>query len=207
MNRFPSKVLVIVSLLTIAPVAAAAQDRGLVGGHFGVTFGTEAAPFFAGEVAGHVARDVQIYGTIGRMHNVLPSSVQDDLDDVSALLSIVTGLHWDFEAAAPAFFGTAGVRYLMPTGGAARPYVQGGLGFANIGITVEEVDFGDVTDDLVSEGYLDDENINKLAIEVGGGVIVPMRSIFIDVGYRFMKLMDADDVNISRAYGGIGFRF
>jgi opacity protein-like surface antigen len=186
---------------------ASAQDGGLVGGNFGVTFGTEAAPFFSGEVAGHVARDVQIYGTVGRMNNVLPSSVQDDLDDVSAFLTMTTRMRWDFKATAPALFGTAGVRYLVPTGSPARPYVQGGVGFANIGLKVEEVDLGEVTDDLVDEGYLDDDNINKMAIEFGGGLIVPLRAMYIDLGYRFMKLLDADDVNISRAYGGIGVRF
>jgi opacity protein-like surface antigen len=206
-NRIIGISLVVLSLLTLSPAIAAAQNRGLVGGHFGVTFGTESAPFFSGEVAGHVARDLQIYGTFGRMNNVLPSSIQDDLDDISAFLSVVTRVPWHFEASAPATFGTAGVRYLLPTGSPARPYVQGGVGFANIGITVEEMDFGDVTEDLVADGYLDDDNINKLALEFGGGLIVPIRSMYIDVGYRFMKLMDAEDVNISRAYGGIGVRF
>jgi hypothetical protein len=206
-NRIIGTTLVVLSLLISSPTMALGQDRGLVGGQFGATFGTEAAPFFAGEAAGHVSRDIQIYGTFGRMNNVLPSSVQDDLDDVSALLSIITRVPWAFEASAPATFGTAGVRYLIPAASPARPYVQGGLGFANIGLKVEELDLGDVTDDLVADGYLDDDNINKLAIEFGGGLIVPVRSIYIDVGYRFMKLMDADDVNISRAYGGIGVRF
>lgn len=207
MNKVIHTTLIVASLLTFAPAAASAQDRGFVGGHFGVTFGTEAAPFVSGEVAGHVTRDLQIYGTVGRMNNVLPSSVQDDLDDVSQFLTLVTRVRWDFEASAPAFFGTAGVRYLVPTGTPARPYVLGGVGFANIGIKVEEVDLGDVTDDLVDDGYLDDDNINKLALEFGGGLIVPVKSMYIDLGYRFMKLMDADDVNISRAYGGIGVRF
>jgi opacity protein-like surface antigen len=207
LNKAIGIALFVVSLLTFAPAAVSAQDRGLIGGHFGVTFGTEAAPFFAGEVAGNIARDLQIYVTVGRMNNVLPSSVQDDLDDVSQLLSMITRVRWDFEASAPAFFGTAGVRYLVPTGSPARPYIQGGVGFANIGIKVEEVDLGDVTDELVDDGYLDDDNINKLALEFGGGLIVPLKSMYIDVGYRFMKLMDADDVNISRAYGGVGVRF
>ena len=200
--------LVLVSALTaLCPTAASAQERGLVGGQFGMTFGTETAPFFVGEVAGHVSRDLQIYGTVGRMNNVLPSSVQDTLDDVSALLTLLTRVRWEFEASAPTFFGTAGVRYLVPTGAAARPYVQSGIGFANIALTVEEIDLGDVTDDLVDEGYLDDDKINKLGIEFGGGVIIGAKSMFLDVGYRFMKLLDTDDVNISRAYGGIGVRF
>jgi opacity protein-like surface antigen len=141
------------------------------------------------------------------MNNVLPSSVQDDLDDVSEFLTFITRTRWEFEAKAPAFFGTAGLRYLIPTGSAARPYVQGGVGFANIALKIEEIDLGDVTDDLVDEGYLDDDSINKLALEFGGGVMVPLGAAYLDVGYRFMKLMDAEEVNISRAYGGFGVRF
>jgi hypothetical protein len=181
--------------------------RGLIGGHVGATFGTEAAPFFAGEVAGNITRDLQIYGTVGRMNNVLPSSVQDDLDDVSAFLTALTGVRWDFEATAPAFFGVGGVRYLVPTGGAARPYALGGVGFGAISLKVEEVDLGDITDDLVSDGYLDDDAINKLAFEFGGGVLVPFGRAYVDVGYRFMKFVDAEDVNISRAYAGFGVTF
>jgi hypothetical protein len=192
--------MVLFFALLSTPASVRAQDmRGLVGGQFGATFGTEVATFFAGEVAGNVTRDLQIYGTLGRMSNVLPSTVQDDLDDVSAFLTFLTGVRWDFEATAPAFFGVGGVRYLVPTGAAARPYVQGGVGFGNITLKVEEVDFGDVTDDLVEEGYLDDDQISKLAFEFGGGVIVPFVRAYVDVGYRFMKFLDAEEVNISRA--------
>lgn len=141
------------------------------------------------------------------MQNVLPSSVQDDLDALSALLTLITRTSRDFEASAPAFFGTAGVRYLIPTGAAARPYVLGGLGFANIALKIEEVDLGDVTEDLVDEGYLDDDHINKLAVEAGGGVMFNAGAGFVDVGYRFMKLINTDEVNISRAYVSIGVRF
>jgi hypothetical protein len=198
----------IVILLLGTPHMVTAQDmRGLVGGRIGTTFGTEAAPFFAGEVAGNVARDLQIYGTVGRMNNVLPGSVQDELDDVSSLLTALTRVRWDFEATAPAFVGTGGVRYLIPIRAAARPYAMGGIGFGNIRLKVKEVDLGDVTDDLIDEGYLDDDTITKLAFEFGGGAIVPFGRVYVDVGYRFMKFVDAEDVNISRVYAGFGVTF
>jgi opacity protein-like surface antigen len=122
-------------------------------------------------------------------------------------LTALTRERWEFTVTAPAFFGTVGVRYLVPTGAAARPYLQGGVGFANVRFKVEEIDFGDVTDDLVDDGYLDDDQINKLAIELGGGVIVPIGRVYFDAGYRFIKLTDAENINISRAYAGFGVRF
>jgi hypothetical protein len=202
-----SSLVVFLVLLGTSDIASAQDLRGLVGGRIGATFGTEAAPFFAGEIAGNVTRDMQIYGAFGRLNNVLPSSVQDDLDDVSAALTALTRVRWDFEATAPAFVGTGGVRYLIPTGATARPYAMGGLGFGNIRLKVKEVDLGDVTDDLMDEGYLDDDTINKLAFECGGGVIVPFGRTYVDVGYRFMKFVDAEEVNISRAYVGFGVTF
>ena len=69
------------------------------------------------------------------------------------------------------------------------------------------MDLGDITGDLVSDGYLDDDAINKLAFELGGGVLVPVGRAYVDVGYRFMKFVDAEDVNISRAYAGFGVTF
>ncbi|MGE3274968.1 MAG: outer membrane protein [Vicinamibacterales bacterium] len=196
------------ALVAVASPDLFAQERGYLGGSAGITFGTETAPFFAGEIGAHVTDDLVVYGSVGRMNNVLPGSVQDALDVASTLLTIATGARWEFSATAPAFFGVGGVRYLLPTGEGARPYVQGGIGFANVSLNIEEVDFGDVTSQLVRAGYLDDDSIAKLAFEFGGGVYVPAgERLFVDVGYRFMKLVDAEDVNVSRAYGAVGVRF
>jgi hypothetical protein len=66
-----------------------------------------------------------------------------------------------------------------------------------------------VTSDVISTGVLDgdDRNATKPLVELGGGVQVPVGSLYFDAGYRFSKLLDADDFNISRAYAGIGARF
>jgi opacity protein-like surface antigen len=194
-------------VLLFSGASAHAQDiRGFVGGQFGATFGTEAAPFFAGEVGANVTRDLQIYGTVGRMNNVLPSSIQDDLDAAAAVISILYRASVDLDATAPAFFGIGGVRYLVPTGTAARPYALGGVGFSSVTVNAK-VAVNGVTLDLAEAGYLDDERFNKLAFEFGGGVFVPFGRTYLDVGYRFMKLVDAEDINISRAYAGFGVTF
>lgn len=194
-------------VMLFSGASAHAQDiRGSVGGQFGATFGTEAAPFFAGEVAANVARDLQIYGTVGRMNNVLPSSIQDDVDAAAAVISVLYRTSVDIDATVPAFFGIGGVRYLVPTGTVARPYARGGLGFSSVTVNAKVAVSG-VTLDLAEAGFLDDERFTKLAFEFGGGVFVPFGRTYLDVGYRFMKLVDAEGVNISRAYAGFGVTF
>ena len=103
------------------------------------------------------------------------------------------------------YFG-GGVSNLFPTGSAIRPYVLGGVGVAHIKASVKEIDFGEIVDDLVEEGFLDeaDTKANELAYEVGGGLSIPVSVIQLDFGYRFMRIGEA---NVSRFIGGFGVRF
>lgn len=189
--------------------SAQAQTRGAVVGLGGVTFGTETAAQFGGHVVGDVTDNVQVYGSLVRMQNVLPRYVQEDLDDASALLTALTGVRWDFSAKAPAVVGSGGVRLFAKTD-QVRPYVLGGLGFAKVNGTIREIDFGDITDELIADGYLDrgDVEATKFLWEVGGGIEVPAGPLLVDVGYRFRKLTGVDEgFNISSLGFGLGVRF
>lgn len=191
-----------------APVPSEQVTRkGFLAGLGGITFGTETAPVFGGEFGTSVLPNVQIYGTLGRMNNVMPQDIQDDLDTLSSLLTFSSDDLWSFKAKAPTFYGLGGVR-LMPAAGSVRPYVNGGLGFGRLNVKVTEIDLGDVTDDLIDGGYLDRQDVQatKLMYEAGGGVQVPFSGGYVDLGYRFRKMQDIE-ANISGAYIGFGARF
>jgi hypothetical protein len=123
----------------------------MVGGQVGFTFGTEAGPFFAGDVSGR---------TLSRADRIACSAVS-----------------------------------------------SGGRGGGQHQAAHRERDFGDIAEDGVDEGYLEDDQLNELSFELGGGVMVPFGRACLDIGDRFMKVTDSDDVHISRVSGGLGVRF
>ena len=181
--------------------------KGFLAGVGGITFGTETAPVFGGEFGTSVLPNVQVYGTFGRMNNVMPKDIQDDLDTLSTLLTFSSGDLWSFKAKAPTYYGLGGLRF-MPATGSIRPYVNGGLGFGRVNLKVTEIDLGDITDELIDDGYLDRQDVQatKLMYEAGGGVQVPFSGAYVDLGYRFRKMQDVN-ANISGAYIGFGARF
>lgn len=201
------KTIMAAMMCVVAASAAQAQDRGYAQGVGGLTFQSEASGLFGGEFGVNVHRDVLIYGQVGRMLNILPKSVQDDLDDAAQELTFLTGSRWEFDGKIPATYFGGGIKVLVPTGGAVRPYLLGGVGMANMKASVSEIDLGEILDDLVDAGYLDEDDVRgtEFAFELGGGLVIPVGArLQVDAGYRFMRI---SEVNVSRFVGGFGVRF
>ena len=133
------------------PTMASAQDRGHVAAVVGATFQSATDGVFGGEVAANVLPNLQIYGGVNVMRNVLPQSVQGDLDDLSQALTAETGAVWKFNAAARAVTGVGGVRLRLPTGNKWAPYALAGAGIANVRLKITEIDLGDITDDVLAD--------------------------------------------------------
>jgi opacity protein-like surface antigen len=203
-----------VAALLLTGSSAMAQSKnfephGYVAGLGGITFGTETDATFGGEVGGKLTKWIDVYGHFSRLQNTLPRYVNTELGTVSAEMTQATGLPFSFSAKAPAWLGMGGVRVSVPMNAKVQPYVLGGVGFGKARIKLSEVDLGDVTNELISSGAFtsSDLDVTKAAFEFGGGVQFPVHSFYLDAGYRFSKLLDATDFNISRAYAGIGARF
>lgn len=191
-TRLSSSVLFALFLAAFASPAAA--QRATLAGQLGVTFQTETAPVFAGEVGIGLVPGVSIYGTFGRMNDVLPSGVADALDGLDPVVTI----------AMPATYGMGGVRIAAPTG-PIRPYGVAGVGFARFSADVEVFGF-DITN-LVEDQIGFELSTNQFAYELGGGVLFSLGSnAFLDAGYRYMRVSVAD-FDVSRVYGGVGVRF
>jgi opacity protein-like surface antigen len=203
---------VLIALLFTATSAFAQSGafgpRAYVAGLGGLTFGTETDATFGGEFGRQVSETLQVYGHFTRMQDTLPREVNEELEAVSQALTTMTGEPWSFRAKAPAWLGVGGLRWSVPAAGRVRPYALGGAGFGHVRMKLSELSLGEVTSDVISTGVLDgdDRNATKPLVELGGGVQVPVGSLYFDAGYRFSKLLDADGFNISRAYAGIGAR-
>ena len=82
--RIRSVLLGTAFLLTTATGAAAqgaSSPRAFVGGLGGVTFGTATSSAIAGQVGVRISRDLFVIGEIGRMWDVTPSEVSDEIED------------------------------------------------------------------------------------------------------------------------------
>jgi opacity protein-like surface antigen len=177
--------------------SASAQERGVVQGVAGMTFGTETGAIFGGGFGVNVAPSVQITGEFGRMQNILPKWMQDEADEGARLVEDVVFIFFDervdvdVDARASAFYGMGGARFVAPTAGLVRPFVGGSVGFAHvtpsIGLALEG---DDITQEAIDDGFLERfESLSKLMMAFDGGVSVRAgRAVSIDIGYRYTRI-------------------
>jgi hypothetical protein len=193
-------------LLLLGVVPAGAQDRAYVAAVGGLTFQAETAGLFGAEAGFHVTRDLVVFAQGGRMLDVLPRSVRDDLDAAVETLEAFTGRPWNFEAQVEAAYFGGGIKYLLPTGTGLRPYIVAGIGGVNYKGSLEERELGDVLDQAIALGVVDEDDVRgtEVAYEVGGGISASSGRAQLDAGYR---LMNVKGVNISRLAAAIGIRF
>lgn len=192
-HRTPFIVTVVAILAAFA--APASAQRATLAGQFGTTFQTETAPVFAGELGIGLVPGLSIYGTLGRMQDVMPAGVADVLDGLDGFV--------DFSI--PAVYGMGGVRVGVPAG-PVRPYGLAGIGFARLSASLEVFGF-DVTP-IIEDQIGFELDTNQRAYELGGGVMFSLGpNAFLDAGYRYMRINSIVDLDVSRVYGGLGVRF
>lgn len=181
---------------------ASAQERSQLGAFGGFTFGnTTAATTFGGNLRAPLAGGMEIVGEVGRMEDVMPSTLGTLIDFTPTDVRL------------SAWYGEAGVRFVAPTHRAVRPYAEATAGFARMHTGFSgagRVDpfvgtalrFLDRTDPLVGAG---------VGITVGGGPLI------LDLGYRYKRILASDslasllvagdNVDVSQLRIGVGVRF
>jgi outer membrane protein with beta-barrel domain len=194
-----------------APAAAQETPRMFAGGLGGVTFGTETSSAIAGQFGVRIARDLFVIGEFGRMQNVLPDEVADQLPLAEEFLEGILGLPVNIELKAPALYGFGGVRW-MQGGRRIAPFAEAGVGFAHLtgelkvnGLDIENLleefgaDFGDVSD----------LTTNEFLLAFGGGVNIGLTpTMSVDAGYRFTRIFTEESApNTSMIYGAVKFLF
>jgi opacity protein-like surface antigen len=182
---------------------------GFVHGLGGVTFGTETGPVFGGGGGFNFGQSLQLFGEFGRMGNVLPTQMQEDLDEFTDLLSDETGLTVTIDAKVPAIYGMGGLRYTIPTGGRVRPYVEAAVGFARLSLDIEAEVGGIDLSELIEDEVGLDETATETLLVLGGGINIAVNdTLGLDFGYRWNGIFTEDPmINASEVYGGVRINF
>jgi len=189
----------LVSFLAL-PSAARAQHAQL-GGFGGLTFGDVASDStFGGGIAVSLTDNIQIIGEGGRMNDVMPALV-DGLIDLTP-----------FDVRVSAWYGEAGVRIIGSSRRAVRPYVEATAGIARLRTGFS----GAGGADGLLNGALGLFDRNEPLVGAGGGMIVQGGPVYLDLGYRYKRIMAGDSLQSLLTGGefgvnslrfGVGVRF
>jgi opacity protein-like surface antigen len=183
------------------PGAASAQN-GQIQGFGGLTFGdVTTSSTFGGGIAVPLGDTLQIVAEGGEMRNVVPS-----------LLGTI-GDFTPFDARVSAWYGEAGVRLIGPSRNTIRPYGEATAGFARMRARFDG--FGP-NEDTITNTALGFFDRTEPLLGVGVGVVVQGGPVFLDLGYRYKKILGrssvqpvltAGDVSVNQMRIGVGFRF
>jgi opacity protein-like surface antigen len=193
-------------VLAVPSVARAQNGNTSVQGFGGLTFGTSSvlgtstASTFGGSIAAGLTPNIQIVGEVGRLSDIKPPLL--DLLDFTP-----------FELRVSAWYGEAGVRFIVSPHSNVRPYAEATAGMARLNTGLSG--FGGRTDAVLDAG-LGFLNRTEPLLGVGGGVVVQGGPIALDIGYRYKKIMATgvasainlrNDYQVNQVRIGLGFRF
>jgi len=194
-----SGALALAALVWAVPSVALAQN-GQVQGFGGLTFGdVTSSTTFGGGIAAPLSENFHVIAEGGRMTDVVPSVVG----------TIVDFTPIDFGVSA--WYGEAGIRVFAPARSAVRPYAEATAGFARL-----HPNFHGTPGDSIINTALGFMDRTEPLLGVGGGVILQGGPMFVDLGYRYKKILAEDslqsfitggDFHVNQVRFGVGFRF
>jgi opacity protein-like surface antigen len=201
-------------MVITAPAHAQTAERGFVRALVGATVGAGPGAVFGGTVGVKTSEKINILGEFGRMTNILPADVADEVDVAAALAANNLGGKHSSSASARATYGLVGLRYNMGIVSGAPWFTEFGVGAANVKTTVsavirgsEELQ-GDISN-LVSTPFTAGTPATKATMMLGGGLILGVSEhAAVEMGYRYMRVFTkSPGINASKIYGGARFGF
>jgi opacity protein-like surface antigen len=207
-------VLAIASPASAQTAPAADTDRGYVEGVVQSAFGNVTSQSYGVELGVKVIPNVQVFAEAGMVRDVATSEIGAAAQAIAGFLS-QTQASVQFRVKQPVTFGAAGLKFVIPTASALRPYVMGGGGIAQVKQDVTFTVAGtDVTPNLASQfgvqlGSDLSGTFTKPMIVAGAGVMWPAwQRLVVDVQYRYGRIFAEDNaLTVSRAGVGVGLRF
>ena len=191
----------VLAVVVAVPGAVSAQEN-LFQGFGGVTFGDVTnSSTFGGSIAIPLSDNLQIIGEGGRMTNVMPSLYYDLLEFTPV------------EFGVSAWYGEGGLRFIASPGRTVRPYLETTAGFARLNARFDGA--GSRADAVVNMALRFYDRTDPI-LGAGGGVVVQGGPIFLDLGYRYQKILVGDslqglmtggDIGINQVRFGAGIRF
>lgn len=192
------------------PLQNPATNRGYVQALGGVTFGTEPSQIFGGGAGLSVGRGISVVFEGGRMGDVVPKSVQRDVDNELRTFSAEFGVPISATIKSPATYFAIGFRFTAPTRGRIAPYAAFTVGSAKLApelsFSVDGTPMRLADEDFVETGLTFDR---QALIGVGGGVeISASRRLGVEFGYQYNRIFTKDPaINTHRAVTGVNVKF
>jgi opacity protein-like surface antigen len=157
---------------------------------------------------------LQIFGEFGRMQNVLPSSVLEEVERASALVANPLGGKASSTASATATYGLLGVRRNVIKVGDSQVFREVGAGAARVESELEALIRGSETlqgdiSHLVSVPFTESSPQTKALATIGGGFGLDItQKIGVEMAYRYVRIFtDNPAINTGNIYGAIRFAF
>jgi len=195
-----SSVVATLFVLTLAVPATARAQSGQIQGFGGLTFGDVTnSSTFGGGIAVPLSDNLQVIAEGGRMTDVMPSLLGTIIDFAPV----------DFGVSA--WYGESGIRVIGSSHRAVRPYAEATAGFARL-----RTGFGGTGADGIINSALGFFDRTEPLLGVGGGMIVQGGPVFVDLGYRYKKILADDslqsiitggDFSVNQVRFGVGVRF
>jgi opacity protein-like surface antigen len=198
-------VVVTVAAIGVSGVSTsvwAQEPRSSIQGFGGLRIGTTGSPETAvgGTLSGSLTSNVQVFGEVGRLSSVLPTS----MDLLLGFSPVDVGVS--------AWYGTGGVR-LISSPAAVRPYAEasGGIARLRAGLGADIGRF----DPLVDAALRVMDRTSPIGT-LGAGVRLEGGPFVADVGYRYHRIFAENwlqavalgqDLNVSEVRVGVGVRF
>jgi opacity protein-like surface antigen len=177
-------------------------------------FGNAPSQSYGAEFGFRIATNLQVFAEGGHTSNVAPVTFGADAQTITLYLLQTQGASVSFTAKEPITFGTAGLRYLIPTNSKVEPYVLGGFGAARVKRNARFLVGGtDMTTSMASLGVVLGTDLSgsstKPMLTLGGGMAWPLwQAVTIDFQYRFGRIFDSGrGISTHRAGAGLGVRF
>lgn len=190
-----------VLLAAFAVPATAAAQQGQIQGFGGLTFGdVTSSSTFGGNVAIPLSDNLQLIGEGGRMTDVMPSLLGTLVDFTPVDLRV------------SAWYGEGGLRFIS-SGSVIRPYVETTVGFARLRTGFSGAGS---TADAIGNTALQFLARTEPLLGAGGGVVIQGGPVFLDLGYRYKKILASDslqsiltggDISVNQFRVGAGVRF
>ena len=200
-----------VLVLAVSAASAAAQPApaGFVRGFGGVSFLSETGGVFGVSAGVHATRSIDLFGDVGRLTNMLPRTIQRDVDAAARQFGAFYGSPLTIDLKAPALYGLGGVRLSHTTAQRFKVFVEAGAGAARGTADITAVAGGvNVSDEVTSVLGLK-ESVTKPLIALGGGVGIPLAGrLSLDLGYRFMRIFTEDPrIDTATMTAGVNWSF
>jgi hypothetical protein len=202
-----------------AASAASAAPAGRIGqkGQVGILVGASSVQnvgaLLGAQAAFHVDDNIDIVAEGIWMQDTVTRLRLETAKTIAGALQTSQGKTATGVVDAPAYYGGIGVRYLLPFGTAARPYLTAGGGVARVVYRPAFTLGGaDVTTTLATYGVTLGADITgevtKPAFGGGFGLMFEKGKIVIDGGVRLLSIQtEGQKTNVLRAQLGIGIKF